>query len=89
MIIGYKYNFRDISYVSNSFNILKYNNIVNLNCNNNILAHLPILPNNLIKLYCSYNNLTYLPILPNSLKLLACSDNKIITLPKLSNSLIV
>ena len=87
MYIGYKYNINDY-HLSNSFNILNYDNIIYLNCNgNNLNNKLPILPNNLIELYCSISNLNYLSILPKYLKYLGCSYNSLINLPLLPNNL--
>ena len=69
------------------FNIDNYDDIKYLDCHNNKLINLPMLPNNLIKLYCEWNNLINLSILPNSLIILFCELNYLINLPILSNSL--
>ena len=39
-----------------------------LNCSNNKLTSLPVLPKNLKELYCYNNKLTSLPVLPENLK---------------------
>ena len=89
MVIRYKYDDNVLLYYnSDSFKIKDYENIVNLECFNNNLKRLPILPNSLKELRCSYNKLIELPILPNSLKTLDCSGNFILKLPILSNNLV-
>ena len=87
MDIYYKYDINGIGYKSNDLNILKYDNIVYLNCDRNELIDLPILPKYLTILHCSYNNLVNLPILPNNLINLHCYYNKLIDLPILPNCL--
>ena len=87
MIIYYRYYINKEIYVSDSFNILNYDNIVYLDLTRNKLCNLPKLPNNLINLDCQQNYLINLPILPNCLIKLHCVINKLNYLPKLSNNL--
>ena len=88
MNIYYKYNIYHDDYdelnESKSFDILKYDKIVYLDCCYNNLINLPILPINLINFDCSYNKLINLPILPKYLKYLSCSNNKLNYLPKIN-----
>ena len=44
-----------------------------LECNNNNLTHLPLLPSTLKILFCSNNKLTCLPLLPTTLKEFNCN----------------
>ena len=44
-----------------------YNDIIYINCRNNLISSLPVLPNSLMYLYCNNNILSSLPELPNSL----------------------
>ncbi|MCL2497796.1 MAG: hypothetical protein FWF06_04195 [Symbiobacteriaceae bacterium] len=54
-----------------------------LDCSNNLLSQLPILPYGLVSLDCRGNRLTELPSLVSSLASLDCSENLLITLPPL------
>jgi E3 ubiquitin-protein ligase IpaH7.8 len=64
-----------------------YNDIIYINCRNNLISSLPVLPNSLMYLYCNNNILSSLPELPNSLTQLYCDDNKLYNLPDLPNLL--
>jgi len=50
-------------------------NLKYLNCSDNQLTYLPVLPPTLVHLNCSGNNLTSLPKLPDTLILLDCRNN--------------
>jgi uncharacterized repeat protein (TIGR01451 family) len=64
-----------------------FDNLLNLDCYNNLLTSLPPLPQSLLYLDCTNNQLTNLPMLPNSLKHLDCFDNQLNALPSLPGSL--
>ena len=64
-----------------------YDDIVFIDCYENQLTELPILPLSLKSLICSNNQLTNLPTLSDNLKKLWCSDNKLTELPILPDSL--
>ena len=66
---------------------IDYEFISDINCSNNNLTSLPILPKNLVSLDCSNNNLTSLPKLPRFLESLYCNNNKLIILPFLPKTL--
>jgi Leucine-rich repeat (LRR) protein len=90
MPIYVKYNLEEWNYYVkyNSFEEIKnYEQVVDINCSNNLLNLLPKLPNSLKEFYCYNNQLTSLPKLPNSLQILHCSNNSLTSLPKLPNSL--
>ncbi len=61
--------------------------LTNLNCGQNQLTILPILPDRLTYLYCSGNQLTSLPALPNSLITLYGAANQLTSLPTLPSNL--
>ena len=69
------------SFISNLFGVQFFDNLIHLDCNNNLLNSLPPLPNNLEDLICNNNQLLSLPILPNSLNILVCSYNQITYIP--------
>lgn len=62
-------------------------NLQIVNCYNNQLTSLPILPNTLERLFCSKNKLTTLPTLPATLEDLYCDDNQLTILPMLPANL--
>ena len=57
--------------------------LVYLECSNNVLTALPVLPNQLVSLNCSYNRLSNIDNLPPNLTRLNCNSNALTTLPKL------
>jgi Leucine-rich repeat (LRR) protein len=58
-----------------------------LNCSDNYLERLPILPKALKALWCDGNRLQILPKLPNGLEVFDCSNNCLQILPLLPNGL--
>jgi uncharacterized repeat protein (TIGR01451 family) len=58
-------------------------NLINLQCDFNLLVDFPTLPWTLQYLKCSYNNISKLPTLPAGLTTLACNNNKLTSLPTL------
>jgi uncharacterized repeat protein (TIGR01451 family) len=64
-----------------------FDNLLLLECSNNLLTTLPLLPNSLIELVCSINQITSIPALPPSLIGLICHENNLSNLPSLPNSL--
>ena len=60
-----------------------------LNCADNNLTSLPILPANLRTLHCSNNKLTALPTLPSTLVNLYCRSNQLLSLPTLPPNLLL
>lgn len=54
-----------------------------LNCTNNLLTALPVLPGSLASLDCSQNMLTSLPALPAGMIALGCDSNRLTALPSL------
>jgi uncharacterized repeat protein (TIGR01451 family) len=72
----------------NSLTGLEYfKNLIYLDCSNNQLNSLPILPINLTFLSCNYSQLTSLPALPINLKVLQCWGNQLSSLPSLPQAL--
>jgi hypothetical protein len=67
--------------------ITRFKKLKTLNCNNNKLVSLPVLPETLKILNCSRNNLTSLPTLPPNLKIFSCSENNLTSLPKLPENI--
>lgn len=65
-----------------------FTSLVHLECIQNQLSTLPVLPNSLQKLWCYYNQITGLPALPSSIVTLNCENNYITSLPSLPNSLL-
>lgn len=63
-------------------------NIIRIDCSENLLRSLPELPPNLDRLYCEHNQLTALPPLPQSLSILICRSNQLTILPTLPTTLI-
>ena len=61
--------------------------VINLDCSDNQLSSLPVLPDTLKELDCSYNRLQTLPDLPKALKTLFCFSNRLQTLPELPKAL--
>ncbi|MNK09002.1 E3 ubiquitin-protein ligase sspH2 [compost metagenome] len=74
--------------ISSIEGVQAFENLLNLNCGNNLLTSLPSLPNSLINLQCYKNQLTELPVLPASLNQLSCFENEILTLPDLPSTLV-
>jgi len=66
---------------------IDYDFIYEINCSNNNLTQLPILPLYLVKLDCSDNNLIELPKLPPLLEYLHCNNNKLSSLPEIPKNL--
>jgi Leucine-rich repeat (LRR) protein len=65
-------------YCYNEFeNILNYDDVMMLQCDDNGLRELPNLPKNLRILNCSFNLLTSLPVLPETLEELDFGQNEI------------
>ncbi|MBL7934389.1 MAG: T9SS type A sorting domain-containing protein [Bacteroidia bacterium] len=73
--------------ISDLTGIEYFTSLLYLNCENNSLTGLPILPNSLSTLRCAYNQLVTLPTLPTSLTRLYCQNNSLTSLPSLPNSL--
>ncbi len=66
--------------------VLAFNNLIFINCSNNIISTLSDLPLNLVHLDCSYNQLISLPNLPFNLNYLQCSSNQLTVLPDMPSS---
>ena len=83
MCIHYDFgeNYYICKYKSKDFNIINYDKITIIDCYNNELITLPILPNCLVKLNCTNNYLINLPVLHNNLNFLHCTNNYLIHLP--------
>ncbi len=64
-----------------------FDNLLNLDCEINLLSTLPNLPNTLIFLDCNMNQITILPSLPSTISGFSCFQNNLTTLPPLPNSL--
>lgn len=73
--------------IENLEGIQAFVNLKSLECLENNLTFLPVLPSNLVKLDCSMNQLATLPALPASLEELSCAVNKLTKLPNLPSSL--
>ncbi len=73
--------------ISNLTGIQYFNSLTYLDCHNNSLTSLPILPNSLSYLICHHNLLTSLPSLPNTLTWIDCFLNSLTSLPALPNSI--
>jgi uncharacterized repeat protein (TIGR01451 family) len=69
------------SNISNLFGVQYFDNLIHLDCNNNLLSGLPPMPNILEDLICNNNQLLSLPTFPNSLNILVCSYNQITYIP--------
>ncbi len=69
--------------IENLEGIQAFTNLKSLECLENNLTFLPVLPSNLVKLDCSMNQLIELPTLPTSLEELSCAVNKLTKLPNL------
>jgi Leucine-rich repeat (LRR) protein len=67
--------------------ITRFKKLKELNCNNNKLVSLPVLPETLKILNCSNNKLTSLPCFPPNLKFLSCGNNELTSLPKLPENI--
>lgn len=65
----------------------KFTNIIILNCANNNLKYIPVLPRTLQYFYCENNQLITLPILPSGLIKLHCNKNKLTMLPYLPTTI--
>lgn len=77
-----------LAYSENGATEYSLKGITGLDCSNNQLTKLPILPNSIkILLDCSNNQLTSLPFLPRKLQGLNCSDNQLTSLPSLPEKL--
>ncbi|HWB64856.1 MAG TPA: T9SS type A sorting domain-containing protein [Chitinophagales bacterium] len=77
----YHYNIRDIT------GIQYFKNLDTLDCRNDSLSFLPVLPAKIKVLYCTQNFLTQLPELPDSLLILICVNNQLTILPSLPSTL--
>ena len=66
---------------------IDYDFISEINCSNNNLTQLPILPLYLVKLDCSNNKLSSLPEIPKNLGWLYTADNNLSNLPVMPLSL--
>jgi uncharacterized repeat protein (TIGR01451 family) len=79
----------NVSYSSllNLMGVQYFDNLQYLNCSDNSLISLPVLPNSLLQLFCSNNLLNNLQTLPDSLTNLSCFNNPINNLPPLPNAL--
>jgi Leucine-rich repeat (LRR) protein len=66
---------------------IDYDFISEINCSNNNLTQLPILPLYLVKLDCSNNKLSSLPEIPKNLGWLYTADNNLSELPVMPLSL--
>jgi uncharacterized repeat protein (TIGR01451 family) len=73
--------------ISDLTGIQYFNILTNLNCRNNQLTNISVLPITLQQLNCNSNLLSILPQLPNSLLGLSCDSNSITNLPILPNAL--
>jgi Leucine-rich repeat (LRR) protein len=71
----------------NFSNILNYNDVMILRCDNNGLRKLPHLPNRLRILDCSFNLLTSLPKFPETLEELDFGQNEISSISVLPRNL--
>lgn len=72
---------------SSFFDIVNYDNIRHMDCEDINIFTLPKLPNRLQTLNCSQNDLTSLPDLPDTLEFLDCSQNDLAYLPDLPDTL--
>lgn len=77
----------DYKYFKQIPNLMRFTNLVMLNCCNNLLTSLPKLPPTLKTLYCPYNYLEELPELPHTLRSLFCYKNRLKFLPRLPTTL--
>jgi len=73
--------------ISDLNGIQYFDNLWDLDCNDNAIVNLPNLPNSLLTLVCRSNPLISLPLLPGTLTVLDCSNNQLSSLPTLPNSL--
>jgi len=64
-----------------------FTSLTYLNCEDDPITSLPVLPNSLTYLNCSNTFLSSLPLLPSSLVYLNCQHNQISALPTLPNSI--
>jgi hypothetical protein len=69
-------------------NLKNFNEIIYINCVNNNISLIPVLPTELQKFYCSDNHLDKLPKLPNTITHMTCYNNNLTKLPELPESLI-
>jgi len=69
--------------IQNLSGIEHFRDLTVLNCNDNQLVSLPILPPELVHLYCKDNQLASLPTLPTGLQNLDCRNNQLASLPTL------
>jgi Leucine-rich repeat (LRR) protein len=79
-------SYKNITYIPSS--IIRFHNLQTLDCGDNQLTCLPVLPESLLFLFCYNNQLTNLPVLPESLQELYCDDNQLTCLPLLPESLL-
>ncbi len=76
-------------YITDLEGIRYFNNLLDLNCSNNLLNSLPNLPYLINRLDCSSNKLTSLTTLHTNLKFLFCTNNQLTSLPTLPDNLIL
>jgi Leucine-rich repeat (LRR) protein len=78
----------DSLFIQNLHGIQYFDNLIELNCGNNMISSLPKLPLTLQELNCKVNHLDSLPsTLPTGLKALYCQQNHITFLPNLPSGL--
>jgi uncharacterized repeat protein (TIGR01451 family) len=78
----------DSLFIQNLQGIQYFDNLIELNCGNNMISSLPKLPLTLQELNCKVNHLDSLPsTLPSGLKTLYCQQNHITFLPNLPSGL--
>jgi hypothetical protein len=64
-------------------------NLIDLNCDNNLLTLLPPLPEEMEFLSCNNNLITNFTSLPGSLQYIYCNNNKLSVLPQLPEELVI
>ena len=80
-LILYSLNLTDLNGVQ------YFDQLLYLDCTDNLLTSLPVLANSITMLGCSANHLTSLPRLPSSLRNLSCAQSNLSSLPALPDSL--
>ncbi|MBK7689966.1 MAG: DUF11 domain-containing protein [Bacteroidetes bacterium] len=80
----------DSLFISDLSGIQYFDNLMYLNCKNNMLHSLPVLPANLLYLHCSVNFLDSLPTpLPGNIQTILCDNNHLTFLPNLPISITI